>query len=82
MDTRGHLHNKVAAVVAGRCAVTELRLAFAALCAQGAVLPGGHADTLLGLRAASLLGSTHGMPCNAYALATLPCCQVAKQLGI
>ena len=36
VDTRDYVRNKVASVAVGRCAVTELRLAFAALCAQDA----------------------------------------------
>ena len=43
MDTRGYVHNKVASVAVGSCAVTELPLAFAALCAQDYVLPGRNA---------------------------------------
>ena len=36
VDTKGYVRNKVASVAVGRCAVTELPLAFAALFAQDA----------------------------------------------
>ena len=36
MDTKGYVHNKVASVAVGRCVVTELPLAFAAIFAQDA----------------------------------------------
>ena len=42
------MRNKVAPVAVGRCAVTELPLAFAALFAQDAALLGCHVDALLG----------------------------------
>jgi len=56
MDTRDYVRNKFASVAVGRCVVTGLPLAFAALCAQDAahvmrylvaMRPRRHAATLL-----------------------------------
>jgi len=63
MDTKDYVRNKVASVAIGRCVVAKLPLAFAALCAQDAALPGR-----IGHGYAALLG------CTGAQLSTSPRC--------
>ena len=61
------MRNKVASVAVGRCAVTDMPLAFAALCAQVYVRPGSHAATA---------AQSATLPClRAY---VLPCRHAAR----
>ena len=64
------MRNKVASVAVGVCAVTLLPLAFAALCAQDAALPGCNAATAPSMPHRLRTGSA----VNATATATLPRC--------